>query len=286
MAYFVADSYKGFQLVGEPFYNKSGKLASMAECKCDRCHKGVYVCRVENGQPVPHPAYGGVCLKCGGSGIIRKEVRLYTESEYNSMQKAKDRAREKKDEEMRAAASEKQKLWLKQHGFNEEGVTYIVKGETYSIKEQLKADGFRFDSILMWHQSEVPAGYEDKVVSFNCNNLIEFSAWGDGHFIESAQKIVREAVQPEEEQPNSEWLEGEKFSDLLVTFTKKSGFSGRFGWTNVFTFQTEEENVLTWFTSTEPEIKLGDSFFLSGKIKNRTEYKGLKQTVVTRCRIS
>ena len=76
MKYYTEDRYKGYSLIGEPYYNKSGKLVSMAECKCDRCHKGVYVCRVENGQPIPHPAYEGVCLRCGGAGVIRKEINI------------------------------------------------------------------------------------------------------------------------------------------------------------------------------------------------------------------
>jgi hypothetical protein len=286
MKYYTADSYKGYSLIGEPYYNKSGKLVSMAECKCDRCHKGVYVCRVENGQPIPHPAYGGVCLRCGGAGVIRKEIRLYTESEYNAMQRAKDRAREKKDAEMRADAERKQAEWLRRNGFNAEGYTYIVKGETYSIKDKLKDDGFKFDPVFMWHQSQVPAGYEDKVVTFHYNDLVEFSAWGTGHYLTGAKEKVQNAVNPPEEQPNSEWLEGDKVINLCVTFVKKNGFQGRFGWTNIFTFQDENDNVLIWFTATEPDIKLGDNFFISGNIKDRTEYKGLKQTILTRVKIS
>ena len=82
MEYFTADSYKNWERIGEPFTNSKGKLYTKVKCKCDRCHKGVYVTRVENGVPVPHPAYGGVCLKCGGDGYLMEEVRLYTEKEY------------------------------------------------------------------------------------------------------------------------------------------------------------------------------------------------------------
>ena len=71
MEYFVADSYKGYELIGEPF-KKSGRMYSKARCKCDRCVKGVYVSRIENGQPVPHPNAGGVCFACNGVGYITK----------------------------------------------------------------------------------------------------------------------------------------------------------------------------------------------------------------------
>ena len=287
MTYYTADSYRGFELVGEPYYNKSGKLASIAKCTCPRCGgKGIIVARVENGRPIPIPVDGGICYECGGAKIVKKEIRLYTEAEYNAMQRAKETRAKKKDEEMRAAADKKQADWLRRNGFNENGNTFIVTGETYSIKEQLKEAGFKFDSVFMWHQSEVPAGYEDKVISFHWSDLVEFSAWGEGHYLDGARKKVQDAVNPPEEQPKSEWLEGDKVTNLCVTFVRKNGFQGRFGWTNIFTFQDENDNVLTWFTSTEPDIKLGDSFFISAIIKDRTEYKGLKQTVISRAKIS
>lgn len=287
MTYYTADSYKGMERVGEPFYNKSGKLSTIVRCDCPRCGgKGIIIARVENNIPIPIPVDGGICYQCLGKKVYEKEVRLYTKAEYDAMQRAKDRAKEKKDAEMRADAERKQAEWLRRNGFNEEGNTYIVIGETYSIKEELKEAGFRFDSVFMWHQNQVPAGYEDRVVCFHYSSLVEFSAWGEGHYLDGARKKVQDAVNLPEAAPASEWLEGDKFDNLVVTFTKKNGFAGKFGWTNIFTFQTENDNVLVWFTATEPDIKLGDNLFLSGKIKDRTEYKGLKQTVVTRCRIS
>lgn len=282
----VAKSYSNYEYDETKAYEKGGKLYVHAICKCDRCTKGIFAVGVENGKIKPHPYAGGVCFKCGGTGVIHKEIRLYTEREYNAMQRAKDRAREKKDAEMRVDAERKQAEWLRRNGFNAEGYTYIVKGETYSIKDKLKDDGFKFDPVFMWHQSQVPAGYEDKVIAFHCNDLVEFSAWGDGHYLTGAREKVRNAVNPPEEQPKSEWLEGDKVTNLCVTFVRKNGFQGRFGWTNIFTFQDENDNVLIWFTATEPDIKLGDNFFISGNIKDRTEYKGLKQTVLTRVKIS
>ena len=46
MEFYVADSYKGYKLVGTPF-EKSGKMYSKARCKCNRCVKGIYVSRIE-----------------------------------------------------------------------------------------------------------------------------------------------------------------------------------------------------------------------------------------------
>ena len=82
----VAKSYVGYEYDETKAYEKNGKMYVSARCKCDRCTKGVYITRVENGQLIPHPAFGGVCLKCGGSGFITKEVRLYTDKEFEQME--------------------------------------------------------------------------------------------------------------------------------------------------------------------------------------------------------
>ena len=97
--YFTADSYKNWERVGKPFTNSKGKLYTKVKCKCDRCVNGVYVSRIENGAPVPHPNANGVCFQCGGDGYLMEEVRLYTEKEYAAMQKRNEQAREKKEQE-------------------------------------------------------------------------------------------------------------------------------------------------------------------------------------------
>ena len=85
MEYALAPSYKDYETVGSPYF-KNGKMYTKARTKCDRCMNGVYVCRVENGQPVPHPVADGVCFRCNGSGYISKDVRLNTveEAEYDN----------------------------------------------------------------------------------------------------------------------------------------------------------------------------------------------------------
>ena len=190
------------------------------------------------------------------------------------------------DAKMRKDAEEKQKLWLKKEGFNEAGVTYIVMGDTYSIKDELKEAGFRFNPTLLWHAAEIPAGYEDKVVGVNCKNLAEFSAWGQGYYFQGVAQKIKDYVQPTKPLPASEWLDGDKFSNLAVTLVKKGGFNGRYGWSNVFTFQTEKDNILVWFTTTShDDVNVGDKLTISGNIKERSEYKGVKNTVVSRVKI-
>ena len=96
MEYYTADTYKDCPRIGNPFYNKSGKLATKVKCKCDRCTNGIYAIGVEKGRIKPYPVAGGVCFKCEGVGYEIKEVRLYTESEYKTMQRNKEKSKRKK----------------------------------------------------------------------------------------------------------------------------------------------------------------------------------------------
>ena len=90
------------------------------------------------------------------------------------------------------------------------------------------------------------------------------------------------AVEPES---NSEYLQGEKVDNLKVRLVRRNSFNGRYGITYIYTFETEEENVCVWFTSKILNLGIDDKCLISGKIKDRQEYNGTKQTVLTRCRV-
>jgi hypothetical protein len=287
--YYVSNSYKSWERIGKPF-EKNGKLYTKAKCTCDRCVKGVYVCRVENGQPVPHPAYSGVCLKCGGTGYLTKEIRLYTAKEFEAKERAETRAKEKKAAEleakMKAEYAIKKAEWMEKNGFNAEGATYIIIGDSYSIKEELKAAGWKFDSVLLWHKAD-PAGYEDRVIKIFDKEIIEYSAWGEGHFKTGAKEYVVQKMLPTEDLDLTFVGEvGDKLKQIAVTLTKKNSFCGKFGLTNILEFRDENKNYLVWFTSTEPKFEIGDKISLSGTIKEHKKYKEIPQTIVTRCKLS
>jgi len=287
--YYVADSFKGYELIGDPYRNKAGKMASKARCKCDRCVKGVYVSRIENGAPVPHPAYSGVCLACGGSGYITKEIRLYTKAEYDTMQRAKEKATEKREQAMLAGADKKRNDWLEANGFDSEGYTYILVGiNSYAVKDQLKAEGWKYNSFLRWHTSETEGSeYADNVEKVHWSEFYSTTAWGDMHPLPDAQKKVDILINGEKEPSHSEWVGevGGRIKEVPVKLLGVYGFTGRYGYSQVVKFEDESGNVFTWFTAVNIPIKVGATCKLSGTIKKHDEYKGEKTTVLTRCRM-
>ena len=290
----VAKSYEGYEYDETKAYEKNGKMYVSARCKCDRCTKGVYVTRVENGQPIPHPAFGGVCLKCGGSGVITKEVRLYTDKEFEQMEKASIKAAEKREaareQKMKAEYANKRAKWLEENCFNENLTTFVYfPANSFEVKDNLKNAGFKFNRSLLWHIANIPEGYEDKVVEITLDKVAEIGAWGEGFYRPDARTFVDDILKncrPIEDS-TSEWLfeEKERFYDYAVVLKSVRGMETRFGWTTLIKFEDNCGNILDWWTSTDVKAEVGDRVLLTGTVKSHNEYKGIKSTTVTRCRL-
>lgn len=287
MKYYVADSYKNMTIVGEPI-KKNGKLYTVVEGACDRCGgTGIFACRVENGHPVPHPAYGGVCLKCGGTGKITKTVRLYTETQYAAAQRAKESRRARAEEIMQARIKERKAKalpnWLKQNGFDKDGYTYLIFGNTYPIKDELKAASCKFSQELKWHGPaaiDVPEDcYVEKIHWSDVYNWNEnaFDMWRT----EEGNKFLEDIF-------SSHTLGqyvgevGERLRNIPVIFEKVITFEGQYGTAQVYRFNYEGAQ-LSWFTEVHKDLEEGAEYTLSGTVKEHKVYGNVKTTYLNRC---
>ena len=287
MKYFVADTYKDMERVGEPF-ESNGKMYTEVVGTCDRCGgSGIFASHVENGHVVPHPAYGGVCLKCGGEGKVAKVVRLYTEREYNSAQKAKERRRVKAAEAAEARAKAKRAkaftTWLERNGFDTEGNTFLIYGNTYPIKDRLKAQGYKFSKELKWHGPAAVEVPEDCFV-----DQVHWSSiftWNEGAcdmvFTEEGCKFLEDLFTSH---CLGEYLGeiGERLRNLTVVFEGASSFDGYYGETNIYRFSCNGAQ-LSWFTQTEKDLREGAKYILTGTVKEHKVYGNVKTTYLSRC---
>ena len=180
----------------------------------------------------------------------------------------------------------KKEKWLEINKFNAEGDTYIITGETYSIKDELKEAGFRYDPTLLWHGPD-PAGYENRCVKMNVTELFEFDENGNPNMLPTAKDIVRGKANIPELNATSEWVgqPGDRIKDEEVVLVKKASFTGRYGLTNIYTFEDNNGNLYTWFTATFLNKAVNDKFKIKGTIKKHDEFRGVKTTVLTRCRV-
>lgn len=71
-----------------------------------------------------------------------------------------------------------------------------------------------------------------------------------------------------------------------ATLTRYTSFDGQYGVMYVYNFEDVQGHMLVWFTSkTLTAVNEGDKIHISGTIKKLNDYKGIKQTVLTRCKI-
>lgn len=178
-------------------------------------------------------------------------------------------------------------LWLNKNGFSAEGLTWCVFGEdTYAIKEHLKELGCKFSPLLKWHSPktlELPEGYGMFSLSFD-----EIGQWDsineEVYYFEKAKELIERKFKEAEGPSLSEYIgtPGERLRNITAIYKSTRGFNGTYGWTNIHTFQVEND-ILVWMTAKELELEKGCSINLTGTIKSHKEYMGVKQTHLSRC---
>ena len=294
--YRVAKSYEGFEFdIKKAYKNSKGKMVVDAKKPCSRCNgSGIAISHVCNGQPIPYVNDGGVCYGCNGTGYFHKTIRLYTDKEFEQMEKASIKAAEKREaareQKMKAEYADKRAKWLKENCFNENLTTFVYfPADSFEVKDSLKDAGFKFNRSLLWHIANIPEGYEDKVVEITLDKVAEIGAWGEGCYRPNARAFVDDILKncrPIEDS-TSEWLfeEKERFYDYAVVLKSVRGMETRFGWTQLVKFEDANGNILQWWTAVEIKAEVGDHVLLTGTVKAHDEYKGIKSTTVTRCRL-
>lgn len=84
--------------------------------------------------------------------------------------------------------------------------------------------------------------------------------------------------------------------ELSLTLVSERQFEGRYGRTNCYNFADEQGNCIVWFTqnalcmyfeerSEWGYAEVGDRVTMRATVKEHSEYKGVKQTVLTSAKI-
>lgn len=177
----------------------------------------------------------------------------------------------------------------KMKGFNEEGYTYLIAGgNTFTIKEKLKADGAVFNQLLKWHSKtpimDLPEGYVnikmyiDNVYTYD-ENLQEYVEK------ENAESIVKAAIYEVVGEPKGEYFPGEpgfRIYNLTAAFTSSFTFLSLYGLCNGYNFISGDYRFC-WLTQKELEFVEGEVVDLTGTIKSKYVRDNKKTTLLTRC---
>lgn len=177
--------------------------------------------------------------------------------------------------------------WLTVNGFSEYGVTYLVLGNSYPIKDELKEAGFKFSPLLRWHGPE--ANY---VLPENCNyyelRYEDLFTWDEDSHTTFMKEGAREKIDlifnPIVES-NSQFVGeiGERLRDIPMQVRNIGGFDSAYGYKWVYTFEDNDGNVYSWFTTSQQAVSVGMKCIVTGTIKAHVEYKSVFTTQLNRC---
>jgi len=247
-----------------------------------------------------HYLHFGECFACGGTGRNEKLVKIYTPEEYEkylqNAERTKERKTEKREAERRFAeehSEENMKKALAEAGYDpEDPQVYVIGGaNTFAIKDWLKENGFKFNSELNWYcmqPKEVPAPYKLAPIPFS--SCFEWNCYFKKFNLKEGAKELADAARNSlYPKSNSEWMGDikERLRNIEVTYVSSRDIESYYGLSILYTFKAGE-NILVWFCSGKglpQDIEVGDSFLLTGTVKDHKEYNGVKQTVLTRCSV-
>lgn len=224
----------------------------------------------------------GRCWLCGGSGIHEHGWKEYT-PEY--AKKLADRRLEK----ARKAAPQKNKEYREKLGLNEDGSAWLVINK-YAKAKDMKPLGARWMPELGWYFKEAHDGTffvtGDEIGAYDPNN-----GWWMLKPYNELESIIDEkriALLPKPES-NSEYIGnvGEKL-DIEAVFEREFTYETHYTYSgetvSIFKFKAGD-NTLVWKTASYNRFYEGKKYRVRGTVKEHSEYRGDKQTVLTRCKI-
>lgn len=266
---------------------------------CPKCGgSGLIVHHMENGQPSYQWTDGGVCWKCSGSGKVL-EKWIERPPEYEAKLAARRQAKQAaKLEQEKEHADEANAAFFQQYGFNAEGKTWVVLGDTFKIKDELKQLGCKYTGILGWHTDHQLDGYDMLMVDItecfdkDYAGIYRWNLWkNDG----LEEKIKEAGMKAAASRSKSQHVgkAGDRIQ-IKATLTDFHYYKTQFGDMNIYTFTDIFNNVFIWKTSSyldrivdgicKPILK-GEMVELKATVKDHDEYQGIKQTVLTRCKV-
>ena len=240
---------------------------------------------------------GFTCWECGGTGKREKPriIKEYTPEYEAKLMAQREKAHQKKLAEAREKAPELNAEFFKRNGFDAEGNMWIVLGNSYDIKDELKALGCKFSSQLScWHCDHELEGHN--TIKLNASEMYDVDEAGIYLWQymknDDVKAILRKANENLDSKASSSsyvGAVGDKI-EIKVTMTGFHSYVTKFNWQTIHhfinLFTDEAGNVFVWNTTACSDVNVGDHITIKGTIKGHKEYKGIKQTELQRCKIT
>ena len=174
-------------------------------------------------------------------------------------------------------------------GFASFGYIWGLKGNTYPVKDELKAMGFRFSKTFLWTliSEEEPQNLPDGITAFKIEwNKISYTSPATGEERLISDKEIAEYLDTlRYEQDNSTSFVGEigERIEVSVKVLSVKEIHSNYGTSFLHQFETEDGNLLTWFTqSLKQNFEEGEECLIRATVREHKVIRGKKQTVVNR----
>lgn len=229
------------------------------------------------------------------TGTERK-VRWYTEKEYNKIYpgSAVSQKTITKDSYYWSPATEtyhdNDPYWKSQKelfGFTKGYIT-IFSGNTYNYKDYLKSIGCKYTKFWGWGLSseiELPSDFPEELIPLK----LEWSKIGNeetGKLLSDTQisEVVDSLIYGESVSQYMGIL-GERI-EITAKVTKIKELEGAFGMQTLYVLEDICGNVYIWITTSQKTVlEENEEYNLRGTVKAHKTYKGVNQTILTRCNI-
>lgn len=151
----------------------------------------------------------------------------------------------------------------------------------------IEADTEKAKKAREWALKSIPASdYEHNLKTIASMEIVGIDHLGLATSLVSAyDRAIGEELKRKMAATNSQHFgELKKRGVWEGTIARIKTIDGRYGTTWIVGFQIDG-NEAVWFSSNPVEFQIGDKVKISGSVKAHDEYKGVKQTVLTRCKL-
>ena len=204
---------------------------------------------------------GYTCYQCGGRnsmGYHVRQTKLYTADRLAALRATAEKKAAKKRAEAKRKANAKRRefiTWAKPHGKLIGRILLAAKpqGDTGEFITDLAGKLRRH-----WSLSDKQLAAAAKVLDARENRQRQDAA--SDHVGQIKDRI--------------------EFEGVIEFETDREGY---YGTTHILKFRGDDGNVYTWFASGLQDLAKGDRVKVRGTVKKHDEFRGVKQTVLSRC---
>lgn len=234
----------------------------------------------------------GVCFACNGTGVNPVKVKVMTDEHYQKLEDKRAKKFEKKIEERKAHASELNAEFFKKEGFNSYGKIWAVVKTGFvpkEFQEEMLSKGAKKHGWNIYLFSEPQAGAIE-LDAKDCCYADMYGVYNDFDY-----KFMNQLIADAEEAERKAKAEksayvgtvGEKLSGIELIFKNEFFYETQFGGMCIYIFEDADGHQFKWNTSSGfgTSLEKEEVIKINATIKEHSEYNGIKQTVLTRCKL-